>query len=104
MFCFLQVQSDLEAKVNSVSQMLNKLQETDKQLQSVVEQQAQQLERPPCHHRVSELEKQMTVFMEQRIQHLEKLQQQQMNLQVLALTHRSLLCLIGGGDLFYLWF
>ncbi|XP_066468516.1 protein TALPID3 isoform X2 [Tiliqua scincoides] len=81
----LKVQSDLEAKVNSVSEILSKLQETDKQLQYVVEQQtslkAQRLERPPCHHRVSELEKQMTAFMEQRIQHLEKLQQQQMNLQ-----------------------
>uniref|UniRef100_A0A8D0HM77 KIAA0586 n=1 Tax=Sphenodon punctatus TaxID=8508 RepID=A0A8D0HM77_SPHPU len=78
----LKVQSDLEAKVNCVSEMLNKLQETDKQLQRVVEQQnsikAQQYERPPCQERVNELEKQRSAFMEQRIQHLEKLQQQQM--------------------------
>ncbi|XP_061468435.1 protein TALPID3 isoform X2 [Rhineura floridana] len=81
----LKVQSDLEAKVSSVSEMLNKLQETDKQLQRVAEQQvnlkAQQLERPPCQQRVSDLEKQRNLFMEQRIQHLENLQQQQMNIQ-----------------------
>ncbi|CAI5764763.1 protein TALPID3 isoform X1 [Podarcis lilfordi] len=79
------VQSDLEAKVSSVSEMLTKLQETDKQLQRVADQQAilkaQQLEGPPCHQRVGELEKQMNQFMEQRIQHLENLQQQQMNIQ-----------------------
>nr|XP_056707156.1 protein TALPID3 [Euleptes europaea] len=81
----LKVQSDLEAKVNSVSEMLNRLQETDKQRQRVTEQQAslaaQQAERPPCHQRVCKLEKQMTLFMEKRIQHLETLQQQQMNIQ-----------------------
>ncbi|XP_043404727.1 protein TALPID3 isoform X5 [Chelonia mydas] len=81
----LKVQSDLEAKVNSVSALLNKLQETDKQLQRVAEQQTniktQQQERSRCHDRVNELEKQMNVFMEQRIQHLEKLQQQQIHIQ-----------------------
>uniref|UniRef100_A0A8C0J1I0 KIAA0586 n=1 Tax=Chelonoidis abingdonii TaxID=106734 RepID=A0A8C0J1I0_CHEAB len=81
----LKVQSDLEAKVSSVSALLSKLQETDKQLQRIAEQQtnikAQQQERSPCHDRVNELEKQMTVFMEQRIQHLEKLQQQQIHVQ-----------------------
>ncbi|XP_063146541.1 protein TALPID3 isoform X2 [Candoia aspera] len=81
----LKVQSDLEAKVNSVSEILNKLQETDKQLQRVAEQQAnlkaQQIEGPPCNQMVGKLEKQMNVFMEQRIQHLENLQQQQMNIQ-----------------------
>ncbi|KAM9147316.1 protein TALPID3 isoform 5-T6 [Pangshura tecta] len=81
----LKVQSDLEAKVSSVSALLSKLQETDKQLQRVAEQQtnikAQQQERSHCHERVNELEKQMTVFMEQRIQHLEKLQQQQIHVQ-----------------------
>ncbi|XP_060127133.1 LOW QUALITY PROTEIN: protein TALPID3 [Zootoca vivipara] len=79
------VQSDLEAKVSSVSEMLTKLQETDKQLQRAADQQAilkaQQLEGPPCRQRVDELEKQMNLFMEQRIQHLENLQQQQMNIQ-----------------------
>uniref|UniRef100_A0A8C3T6Z6 KIAA0586 n=1 Tax=Chelydra serpentina TaxID=8475 RepID=A0A8C3T6Z6_CHESE len=81
----LKVQSDLEAKVSSVSALLNKLQETDKQLQRVAEQQTniktQQQERSRCHDRVNELEKQMNVFMEQRIHHLEKLQQQQIHIQ-----------------------
>ncbi|XP_027572942.2 protein TALPID3 isoform X4 [Pipra filicauda] len=80
----LKVQNDLEAKVNSVSALLNKLQETDRHLQHVAEQQTHmraQKEKPHCHHRVSELEKQMNAFMVQRIQHLEKLQEQQMNIQ-----------------------
>ncbi|KFW81664.1 TALPID3 protein, partial [Manacus vitellinus] len=80
----LKVQNDLEAKVNSVSALLNKLQETDRHLQRVAEQQTHlraQKEKPHCHHRVSELEKQMNAFMVQRIQHLEKLQEQQMNIQ-----------------------
>lgn len=81
----LQVQNDLEAKVNSVSALLHKLQETDRQLQRVAEQQTNmrtQHEEPHCHDRVSELEKQINTFMVQRIQHLEKLQEQQMNFQV----------------------
>ncbi|NWI92724.1 TALD3 protein, partial [Pitta sordida] len=80
----LRVQNDLEAKVNSVSTLLNKLQETDRHLQRVAELQTSvraRHERPHCHQRVSELEKQMNVFMVQRIQHLEKLQLQQMNIQ-----------------------
>ncbi|NXL63526.1 TALD3 protein, partial [Chordeiles acutipennis] len=80
----LKVQNDLEAKVNSVSALLHKLQETDRHLQRVAEQQTAmktQHEKPHCHERVSELEKQMNAFMVQRIQHLEKLQEQQMNIQ-----------------------
>uniref|UniRef100_A0A8C3LT95 KIAA0586 n=1 Tax=Chrysolophus pictus TaxID=9089 RepID=A0A8C3LT95_CHRPC len=80
----LKVQNDLQAKVNSVSTLLHKLQETDRQLQRVAEQQANtktQHEKPHCHERVSELEKQMNAFMLQRIQHLEKLQEHQMNIQ-----------------------
>ncbi|XP_048163322.1 protein TALPID3 isoform X2 [Corvus hawaiiensis] len=80
----LKVQNDLEAKVNSVSELLQKLQETDRQLQWMSEQQANmkaQHEEPHCHQRVSELEKQMNAFMVQRIEHLEKLQEQQMNIQ-----------------------
>ncbi|NWV09981.1 TALD3 protein, partial [Ptilonorhynchus violaceus] len=80
----LKVQNDLEAKVNSVSELLQKLQEADRQLQRVSEQQTNlkaQHEEPHCHQRVSELEKQMNAFMVQRIQHLEKLQEQQMNFQ-----------------------
>ncbi|XP_077180081.1 protein TALPID3 isoform X2 [Paroedura picta] len=93
----LKVQSDLEAKVNSVSEILNKLQETDKQLQRVAEQQAaskaQQPEGPVHQQRAGELEKQMTLFMEQRIRHLETLQQQQMNIQ----THLINSALNSGG-------
>ncbi|XP_062351744.1 protein TALPID3 [Cinclus cinclus] len=80
----LKVQNDLEAKVNSVSELLQKLKETDRQLQQVSEQQKNmkaQHEEPHYHQRVSELEKQMNAFMVQRIQHLEKLQEQQMNIQ-----------------------
>uniref|UniRef100_A0A8C3B653 KIAA0586 n=1 Tax=Cairina moschata TaxID=8855 RepID=A0A8C3B653_CAIMO len=80
----LKVQNDLEAKVNSVSALLHKLQETDRQLQRVVERQTNtktQYENPQCHERVGELEKQMNTLMQQRIQHLEKLQVQQMNIQ-----------------------
>ncbi|NXD26255.1 TALD3 protein, partial [Spelaeornis formosus] len=81
----LRVQNDLEAKVNSVSELLQKLQETDRQLQRVSEQQTNmkkaQHEEPLYHQRVTELEKQMNAFMLQRIQHLEKLQEQQMNIQ-----------------------
>ncbi|NWZ35933.1 TALD3 protein, partial [Brachypodius atriceps] len=80
----LKVQNDLEAKVNSVSELLQKLQDTDRQLQRVSEQQTSmkaQHEEPHYHQRVRELEKQMNAFMVQRIQHLEKLQEQQMNIQ-----------------------
>ncbi|NWT74230.1 TALD3 protein, partial [Prunella himalayana] len=80
----LKVQNDLEAKVNSVSELLQKLQETDRQLQRGSEQQKNmkaQHEEPHYHQRVNELEKQMNAFMVQRIQHLEKLQEQQMNIQ-----------------------
>ncbi|KGL83367.1 TALPID3 protein, partial [Tinamus guttatus] len=80
----LKVQNDLEAKVSTVSALIDKLQETDKQLQRVAEQQTNmktQNEKPHCHERVSELEKQMNSFLAQRIEHLEKLQQQQMNIQ-----------------------
>ncbi|XP_050192190.1 protein TALPID3 isoform X2 [Myiozetetes cayanensis] len=80
----LKVQNDLEAKVNSVSALLDKLQETDRHLQRVAEQQTHgraQQDKPHCHQRVRELENQMNALMVQRIQHLEKLQEQQMNIQ-----------------------
>uniref|UniRef100_A0A8C9UMT1 KIAA0586 n=1 Tax=Spermophilus dauricus TaxID=99837 RepID=A0A8C9UMT1_SPEDA len=76
----IKVQSDLEAKVNSVTELLNKLQETDKHLQRVTEQQASiqnKEEKLHCHDH----EKRMNVFMEQQIKHLEKLQQQQIDIQ-----------------------
>ncbi|XP_006891878.1 PREDICTED: protein TALPID3 [Elephantulus edwardii] len=76
----IKVQSDLEAKVNSVTELLNKLQETDKQLQRVTEQQTtiqNKQENLHCHDH----EKQMNVFMEQHIKQLEKLQQQQIDIQ-----------------------
>lgn len=71
----------MEAKVNSVAELLNKLQETDKHLQRVTEQQTSiqsKQEKLHCHDH----EKQMSVFMEQHIRHLEKLQQQQIDIQV----------------------
>ncbi|XP_058285463.1 protein TALPID3 isoform X13 [Hylobates moloch] len=76
----IKVQSDLEAKVNSVTELLSKLQETDKHLQRVTEQQTsiqRKQEKLHCHDH----EKQMNVFMEQHIRHLEKLQQQQIDMQ-----------------------
>ncbi|XP_047287970.1 protein TALPID3 isoform X18 [Homo sapiens] len=76
----IKVQSDLEAKVNSVTELLSKLQETDKHLQRVTEQQTsiqRKQEKLHCHDH----EKQMNVFMEQHIRHLEKLQQQQIDIQ-----------------------
>uniref|UniRef100_A0A8C0RWL6 KIAA0586 n=1 Tax=Canis lupus familiaris TaxID=9615 RepID=A0A8C0RWL6_CANLF len=76
----IKVQSDLEAKVNSVTELLNKLQETDKQLQRVTERQTSiqnKHEKLHCHDH----EKQMNVVMEQHLRHLEKLQQQQIDIQ-----------------------
>uniref|UniRef100_A0A8I3P5H5 KIAA0586 n=1 Tax=Canis lupus familiaris TaxID=9615 RepID=A0A8I3P5H5_CANLF len=76
----IKVQSDLEAKVNSVTELLNKLQETDKQLQRVTERQTSiqnKHEKIHCHDH----EKQMNVVMEQHLRHLEKLQQQQIDIQ-----------------------
>ncbi|NXN51167.1 TALD3 protein, partial [Rynchops niger] len=80
----LKVQNELEVKVNSVSALLHKLRETDRRLQRVAEQQTNRntrCEKPHCHDGFGELAKQMNVFMVQRIQHLEKLQEQQMNIQ-----------------------
>lgn len=71
----------MEAKVNCVGELLTKLQETDKQLQRVTEHQASvqsKQEKVHCHDH----DKQMNAFMEQHIRHLEKLQQQQIDIQV----------------------
>uniref|UniRef100_A0A4X2LEV8 KIAA0586 n=1 Tax=Vombatus ursinus TaxID=29139 RepID=A0A4X2LEV8_VOMUR len=76
----IKVQSDLEAKVNSVSELLSKLRETDKQLQRVTEQQKNikiQPDRSCCQDR----EKQFDVFIGQHLRHLEKMQQQQLDIQ-----------------------
>ncbi|XP_072485424.1 protein TALPID3 isoform X2 [Notamacropus eugenii] len=76
----IKVQSDLEAKVNSVSELLCKLQETDKQLQRVAEQQKSikiQPERSCC----QDHEKQFDMFIGQHLRHLEKIQQQQLDIQ-----------------------
>ncbi|XP_065728005.1 protein TALPID3 isoform X3 [Phocoena phocoena] len=76
----IKVQSELESKVNTVTELLNKLQETDKQLQRVTEQQTTiQNKHEKLHCR--DHGKQMNVFMEQYIRHLEKLQQQQIDIQ-----------------------
>ncbi|KAM8921275.1 protein TALPID3 [Pelodytes ibericus] len=78
-------QNDMEAQVSSVSQLLSKLHEADRQLQRLTEQQSkiqsQSPERRYYHERVSELESQLTKLTEQRLQHLEKLQQQQIEMQ-----------------------
>ncbi|XP_055292609.1 protein TALPID3 isoform X3 [Moschus berezovskii] len=76
----IKVQSELEAKVNSVTELLNKLQETDKQLQRVTEQQTTMQNKQETLH-CHDHEKQMNVFMEQHIRHLERLQQQQIDIQ-----------------------
>lgn len=76
----IKVQSELEAKVNSVTELLNKLQETDKQLQRVTEHQTTMQNKQETLH-CHDHEKQMNVFMEQHIRHLEKLQQQQIDIQ-----------------------
>ncbi|XP_040824564.1 protein TALPID3 [Ochotona curzoniae] len=76
----IKVQSDLEAKVNSVTELLNKLQETDKHLQRVTEQQTSIQKRHEALH-CHDHEKQMSVFMEHHIRRLEKLQQQQIDIQ-----------------------
>ncbi|KAM5129210.1 protein TALPID3 [Mantella aurantiaca] len=81
----MKAQSDLEVQVNSVSQLLHKLQEADRQLQKLTEQQiktqSQPSERLYHQERVSELERQLAQLTEQRLQHLEKLQQQQLEMQ-----------------------
>ncbi|XP_018086218.1 TALPID3 protein isoform X2 [Xenopus laevis] len=81
----LKAQSDMEAQVNSVTQVLNKLTEVDRQLQQLSEQQSKIQSHPqerPCHDdRVRELEKQLARLTEQRLHHLEKLQQQQIQMQ-----------------------
>lgn len=82
------MQSELEAKVNSVTELLNKLQETDKQLQRVTEQQTTMQNKQETLH-CHDHEKQMNVFMEQHIRHLEKLQQQQIDIQVSVICDRT---------------
>uniref|UniRef100_F7GFU8 KIAA0586 n=1 Tax=Monodelphis domestica TaxID=13616 RepID=F7GFU8_MONDO len=76
----IKVQSDLEAKVNSVSELLNKLQETDKQLRCVAEQQKNikaQTERSCC----QDHKNQFDVIIGHHLRHLEKIQQQQLDIQ-----------------------
>ncbi|XP_075470905.1 protein TALPID3 isoform X3 [Ascaphus truei] len=81
----LKAQSDIEAQVSSVSQLLNKLHEADQQRQRLTEQQSKIQSQPPersyPHDRVSELERQLTQLTEQRLKHLEQLQTQQMEMQ-----------------------
>ncbi|XP_005986497.1 protein TALPID3 isoform X3 [Latimeria chalumnae] len=81
----IKAQNNLEAKVDAVSELVSKLQEADKQIGLVAEQQvkaqAEQTEKPHQQKRICELEKQLSTLMEQRIQHLEKLQHQQLALQ-----------------------
>nr|XP_033807095.1 protein TALPID3 isoform X2 [Geotrypetes seraphini] len=78
-------QNKLETKINSVSGLLNKLEERDKYLQHIAEQQTNTqvpgVEKSYYRNRIIELEKQLTHLTEQRLQHLEKLQQQQLYIQ-----------------------
>ncbi|XP_030070161.1 protein TALPID3 [Microcaecilia unicolor] len=82
---FFKAQNELEAKINSFSGLLSKLEERDKLLQHIAEQQTHTqtpgLERPHYRDRIIELEKQLNQLTEQRLQHLEKLQQQQLDIQ-----------------------
>ncbi|XP_063296265.1 protein TALPID3 [Pelobates fuscus] len=93
----LKVRSDMEAQVNSVSQLLNKLQEADRHLQRLNEQQSKVQTQPldmQYRERVTQLEDQLTKLTEQRLQHLEKLQQQQIDMQshFLSSTVKDFLC------------
>ncbi|KAM4663823.1 protein TALPID3 isoform 2-T2 [Discoglossus pictus] len=81
----LQAQSKMESQASSVSQLLDRFHEVDLQLQRLTEQlskiQSQPAERLYPRDRVNELERQLAQLTEQRLQHLEKLQQQQMEMQ-----------------------
>lgn len=74
--CHFQGQSDLEAKI---SDLVKNLQETDCLVQR---EQHQHPKSPFQNERVVELEKQLNTLTEQRLNHLEKLQQQQLEMQV----------------------
>ncbi|KAG8449397.1 hypothetical protein GDO86_016157 [Hymenochirus boettgeri] len=71
-------------EVGSVSQLENKLQEANRLLQQITEHQ-NKIQTPPTEvyhgERVRELEMQLAKLTEQRLQHLEKLQQQQIQMQ-----------------------
>ncbi|XP_058847645.1 protein TALPID3 isoform X2 [Acipenser ruthenus] len=71
----LKGQSDLEAKI---SDLVKNLQETDRLVQR---EQHQHPKSPFQNERVVELEKQLNTLTEQRLNHLEKLQQQQLEMQ-----------------------
>ncbi|XP_038612626.1 protein TALPID3 [Tachyglossus aculeatus] len=75
----IRVQSDLEAQVNSVSELLRKLQETDRRLQRAAERQAGVPERRRERDGLRDLEEQRRE--EQHLRLLEKLQQQQLDIQ-----------------------
>ncbi|XP_067847629.1 protein TALPID3 isoform X2 [Heptranchias perlo] len=84
----LKAQSDLEAKIDTVAELVTKLQEMDQQMKQVAEQQAQAQDPGSKKHqeRVRELETQLSTLLNQRLSHLEKLQEQQLELQSRMLT------------------
>ncbi|MGH0179902.1 UNVERIFIED_CONTAM: hypothetical protein FKN15_002924 [Acipenser sinensis] len=73
----LKGQSDLDAKI---SDLVKNLQETDRLVQR---EQHQHPKSPFQNERVVELEKQLNTLTEQRLNHLEKLQQQQLEMQLM---------------------
>ncbi|XP_078089958.1 protein TALPID3 [Mustelus asterias] len=86
----LKAQSDLETKLSTVAELGTKLQEMDQQMKQIVEQQAKARAQDPGpkeqQGRVRELEKQLNMLLHQRLCHLEKLQEQQLELQSRMLT------------------
>uniref|UniRef100_F7A067 KIAA0586 n=1 Tax=Ornithorhynchus anatinus TaxID=9258 RepID=F7A067_ORNAN len=77
----IRVQRDLEAKVNSVSELLGKLRETDRRLQRAAERQAGVSERRRERDSSRDLEEQRNASLEKHLRHLEKLQQRQLDIQ-----------------------
>ncbi|XP_078418828.1 protein TALPID3 [Cetorhinus maximus] len=86
----LKAQSDLETKLSTVAELGTKLQEMDHQMKQVIEQQAKAWAQDPRskehQERVRELETQLNMLLNQRLCHLEKLQEQQLELQSRMLT------------------
>ncbi|XP_051885668.1 protein TALPID3 isoform X2 [Pristis pectinata] len=81
----LQAQSDLGAKIATVTELVTKLQEMDQQVKQIAEEQAKASTQDPKSqkhiYRVRELEAQLTMLLNQRLSHLEKIQEHQLELQ-----------------------
>uniref|UniRef100_UPI00398F537F protein TALPID3 isoform X2 n=1 Tax=Pristiophorus japonicus TaxID=55135 RepID=UPI00398F537F len=83
-------QSDLTAKTVTVAELETKLQEMDQQVKQLAEHKAKAWVHDPGSKehqaRVRELETQLSTLLNQRLSHLEKLQEQQLELQSRILT------------------